>query len=125
MALQEKMDPKVQLALEKLLGLLEENEVVRAYQAVANQVDHHPELKELEEKIKIAQKEAVNFAHYGKLEAAKQAKLEADRLTEALNQHPLVKEYRRTLYEANDLLQYMTLMIEEKVNAALQNKGSD
>lgn len=125
MTLQEKMDPQVELALEKLLELLAENEVVQTYQKIAQQVEHHLELKKLEEDIKIAQKEAVNFAHYGKLEAAKQAKQKADALTEKLNQHPLVKEYRQALYEANDLLQYMTCLIEEKVNDALQSKGSD
>lgn len=45
---------------------------------------------------------------------------EADRLTKEFDQHPLVIAYREQLYEANDLLQHLTTMIQKEVNAALE-----
>lgn len=113
------LDPQVSAALDELLGLLGQNETIKKYQLLAAKIEKSTELAELEEAIKVAQKETVNFAHYGKIQAAKVEKAKADALTATFNAHPLVVAYRDSLYEANDLLQYMTGLIEERVNLEL------
>ena len=94
------------------------------YQELQKRVAENDTLQELEEGIKAAQKDAVQFAHYGKPEAEREALKEADRLTKAFDEHPLVVAYREQLYEANDLLQHMTTMIQKEVNAALEEEES-
>lgn len=111
----------VEAALSHLTELLGQNEVVLRYQQLQKRVEDNETLKELEEGIKAAQKNAVQFAHYGKPEAEREALKEADRLTKEFDQHPLVVAYREQLFEANDLLQHLTTMIQKEVNAALEN----
>lgn len=110
----------VEAALSHLTALLGENEVVVRYQQLQKRVEDNETLKELEEGIKAAQKDAVQFAHYDKPEAEREALKEADRLTKEFDQHPLVIAYREQLFEANDLLQHLTNMIQKEVNVALE-----
>ncbi|MDN6691247.1 MAG: YlbF family regulator [Enterococcus sp.] len=114
----------VEAALSHLTALLGENEVIVHYQELQKRVAENDTLQELEEGIKAAQKDAVQFAHYGKPEAEREALKEADRLTKAFDEHPLVVPYREQLYEANDLLQHLTTMIQKEVNAALEEEES-
>lgn len=114
----------VEAALSHLTALLGENEVIVHYQELQKRVAENDTLQELEEGIKAAQKAAVQFAHYGKPEAEREALKEADRLTKAFDEHPLVVAYREQLYEANDLLQHLTTMIQKEVNAALEEEES-
>lgn len=116
----EKLPVEVEEKLQELLALLGQNEVILHYQQLAKKVKNNQELQELEEAIKVAQKETVNFGHYGQINAAKEAKKTADELTEVFNQHPQVIAYRKALYEANDLLQYLTGVIQKRVNEELQ-----
>jgi cell fate (sporulation/competence/biofilm development) regulator YmcA (YheA/YmcA/DUF963 family) len=114
----------VEAALSHLTALLGENEVIVHYQELQKRVAENDTLQELEEGIKAAQKDAVQFAHYGKPEAEREALKEADRLTKAFDEHPLVVAYREQLYEANDLLQHLTTMIQKEVHAALDEEES-
>ncbi|MDT2596491.1 YlbF family regulator [Enterococcus dongliensis] len=115
-----KNEAAVDAALTHLTALLSENEVIQDYQKLKKRVAENETLKELEEGIKTAQKEAVQFAHYDKPEAERAALKKADQLTKEFNQHPLVIAYREQLYEANELLQHLTNSIQKEVNAALE-----
>ncbi len=117
------LEPEMQEALQRLLRLLNENEVIRSYQQIEEKVKDHPGLHELTEEIKQFQQDAVKFAHYGKPEAERIALRKADELTKQFDEHPLVVSYRERLIEANDLLQHVTNTIEEKVNQELENKS--
>lgn len=110
----------VEAALSHLTALLGKNEVITRYQQLQKRVEENDTLQQLEEDIKTAQKDAVQYAHYGKPEAEREALKEADRLTTEFDQHPLVVAYREQLYEANDLLQHLTNMIQKEVNAAIE-----
>ncbi len=110
----------VEAALNDLTALLKKNDVIIDYQRVQQRVAESDTLKQLEDEIKEAQKAAVQYAHYGKPEAEKAALKEADRLTKAFDQHPLVTAYRDQLVEANDLLQHLTHMIQKEVNDTLE-----
>jgi len=110
----------VEAALSHLTALLGKNEEIIRFQQLQKRVEENETLQELEEEIKAAQKDAVQFAHYGKPEAEREALKEADRLTKEFDQHPLVVAYREQLYEANDILQHLTTMIQKEVNAAIE-----
>lgn len=82
-------------------------------------------LKELEAQIKRAQKDAVQYAHYEKPEAEKIAIQEIARLQATYDQHPLVVRYRDVLYEANELLHYVTTTLQKKVNQVIEEEPLD
>ena len=113
-------DKKVEQALNSLITLLNQSEIIRDYKAIEAKVEGHEGLVALVEEIKAEQKNAVKFAHYGKPEAEKVALKEADRLTEEFDNHPLVIRYREKLIEANDLLQHLTKRFETKFNHHLE-----
>lgn len=108
--------------VDKLLALLQTHESVQKFQGVQERAQNHKGLKSLEEQIKAAQKDAVNFAHYDKPEAEKQAIAEIDRLNQAYKSHPLVASYRDSLVEADELLQHVSKMIQKEVNLAIEGE---
>lgn len=122
---EKKIDSVVQATLDQLLALLNQSEIIQNYKKIELRVSDHAGLLALTEAIKVQQKDAVKFAHYGKPEAEKQAIKKADQLTAEFDAHPLVIRYRERLIEANDLLQHMTNLLEEKINLKLELKYDD
>lgn len=116
-------EPEISAALAELTEMLQKNEVIQRYQVLKQRVDQNQHLQELQEKIKQAQQDAVQFEHYGKPEAQKAALKEADELTQAFDEHPLVVAYREQLIEANDLLQHLTNLIQTSVNEKLEEEN--
>ena len=98
-----------------MLHLIGQDEVIQRYQAIEEKVKKNKKLTELVEEIKAAQKDAVQFAHYGKPTAEKEAIQRADAKTK-FDEHPLVVAYREQLIEANDLVQHVTALIQYRVN---------
>ena len=119
------MEQTVEAALQDLLAELAENSVIISYKKIEEQAKNHPKLLELAEAIKYQQKQAVKFAHYDKPVAEQAAIKQADELMEEFEAHPLVVTYRQQLIEANDLLQYVTNLVEKEVNTALMLKFED
>lgn len=117
----ENFEPAVTAALNELVQALAENEVVKDYRQIAAKVANNPRLKELEEKIKAAQKEAVQYDHYDKPEAQKAAISAANEYTKEYENHPLVISYREKLALANDLLHFITENISQDVNQTLES----
>lgn len=113
----------VQQALEQLDQVLKNNDIIIRYRNIQQRVKQNQHLTELTEEIRQAQKEAVNFDHYEKPEAAKEALARADRLTKEFDEHPQVIAYRESLEEANDLLQYITKRIQKEVNDRIESDG--
>ena len=111
-------DQKIQLSLEQLNQLLADYPAIKEFQEIQKQAKQNPRLLALEEEIKQAQKEAVQFAHYGKPEAEKEAIRKIDALTQEYNQHPVVQLYRESLAQANELLQYVTQTIQKKCESS-------
>lgn len=116
----ERMDqPDIQTALVSVLELLSTNEVIIAYQKSAQRIENHQGIAKIVDDIKKTQQAGVAFEHYGKPQAAAEAFLQADQLSEQLANHPLVLAYRANLAEANSLLHSLTKQLEEQVNAGL------
>ncbi|MBL1229896.1 YlbF family regulator [Enterococcus sp. BWB1-3] len=116
-------DENIDAELEKLLELLEQNETIQQYKRIEQRVKNNEKLAQLVEEIKRAQKDAVQFAHYGKPVAEQEALKRADELTAQFDEHPLVVAYREQLKEANDLLQHITAMIQRGINDQLEKEG--
>lgn len=115
-------DPEVKVALDKLLTLLGENETIQDFKSIQERAQNNPHLQELEAQIKAAQKEAVQFAHYDKPEAEKQAVARIEALTKEYDSHPLVVSYREKLWDANELLHYVTDKLQKQVNQAIEEE---
>ena len=115
-------EKQLEQEVEKLLDLLKNHESVQQFQTVRNRAENHPKLKELEAQIKAAQKDAVNFEHYGKPEARRQAVAEINRLNKEYKSHPLVESYRQSLIEADELLQHVSTMIQKNVNRVIEGE---
>lgn len=120
MALQK--EPEIQQAVDELLSLLKENEIVCQFKGLEEKVQQNQSLDRLVEDIKQAQKDAVQFAHYGKPAAEQEAIKRADRLTKEFEQHPLVIAYREQLAEANDLLHHLTNLIQQQLNEKIEEE---
>ncbi|MFV0558251.1 MAG: YlbF family regulator [Enterococcus sp.] len=114
------LEEHVQTELEKLQQLLGEHPTIQRFKEIDARVQTNEKLTLLEEQMKQAQKNAVNFAHYGKPEAEKATLKELAELQQAYNQHPQVVAYRQRLYDANELLHYVTSTIQQKVNEQIQ-----
>lgn len=117
------IDESIQIELNQLLSLIEEHDIIQRYKMLEKKVQANKKLAELTEKIKTAQKEAVQFAHYDKPNAEQEAICQADRLTKEFNEQPLVIAYRQALSEANELLQYITEMIQSQINEEIEKEG--
>lgn len=113
-------EQQVQAELQRLNQLLDENEIIVRFREIEARVQQNEKLDELVEQIKQAQKDAVQYAHYDKPEAEKQALALADTLTKEFDEHPLVVAYREQLLEANDLIQHLTKRIHKAVNHSLE-----
>ncbi|GGI66685.1 YlbF family regulator [Enterococcus alcedinis] len=112
----------LQAEVDKMLSLLTTHESVQTFKDIQGKAQNHPGLKELEEKIKRAQKDAVAYAHYDKPEAEKQAVQEINDLNKAYKTHPLVENYRDRLIEADELLQHVSTMIQKEVNERIEGE---
>lgn len=118
------LDAQSNKELEKLLHLIGQDEVIQRYKAIEEKVKKNKKLTELVEEIKAAQKDAVQFAHYGKPTAEKEAIQRADAKTKEFDEHPLVVAYREQLIEANYLVQHVTALIQYRVNEELEKEGN-
>ncbi|MGX7419667.1 YlbF family regulator [Carnobacterium gallinarum] len=116
------LDAVTKHQLDRLIERLEANEVIQNYQLIEEKAQNHPRLNQLIAEIKVKQKEAVAFNHYGKPEAEKTASQEAADLTNEFNQHIVVTSYQDALVEANDLLQHLVGTVQEELVDQITDK---
>lgn len=83
--------------LAALRQLLAQHPVVQEFQRIQQRAQKNQKLLELEEAIKQTQKEIVQYEHYDKPEAKKDALRRVAELTQQYDQHPLVIAYRAAL----------------------------
>lgn len=119
------MEADIERVLNELLDLIGQSDIIRDYQQIEKQAKEHPALLALAEKIKVEQKQAVKFAHYGKPVAEQEAIKKADALMQEFEEHPLVVTYRQKLILANDLLQHVTNLLEAEVNEHIELSYQD
>jgi cell fate (sporulation/competence/biofilm development) regulator YmcA (YheA/YmcA/DUF963 family) len=113
-------DEAVKRSLDQLLTLIEQDANIREFKQIEALVQADPQLHALTEALKEAQKEAVQYAHYGQMKLSEQANAKADALKAEFEENPLVQEYRLRLSQANELLQQVTRLIEDGVNEKIE-----
>lgn len=115
-------EPNIQREANKLAQLLSEHETIVRYKELEQKIQSNQYLNQLTEAIKTAQKEAVNFAHYGKKVAEKEANARIEQLTNLVDQQPIVVSYRKQLREANDLLHHLTNLLQDEINEWIEEE---
>lgn len=119
------LDEATKAHLQRLTDLLKENELIQDYQKIEEKAQNHAHLNQLIADIKIKQKEAVAFNHYGKPEAEKIAIKEAEAFTKEFNEHMVVTSYQDALVEANDILQHLVATVQDELKEQINQTLED
>ena len=119
------LDEATKAHLQRLTDLLKENELIQDYQMSEEKAQNHAHLNQLIADIKIKQKEAVAFNHYGKPEAEKIAIKEAEAFTKEFNEHMVVTSYQDALVEANDILQHLVATVQDELKEQINQTLED
>ena len=110
-------DEKVASLIEVLL----ERQDVQDFQAAEGALRAEPELFAAQEKMKNLQKEAILYQKIGKMQAFKETSRAAQKIEKALKNDATVEQYFLKLQDVNDLIQYVTGQIEQKVNDGIKS----
>lgn len=119
------LDEATKAHLHRLTDLLKENELIQDYQMIEEKAQNHAHLNQLIADIKIKQKEAVAFNHYGKPEAEKIVIKEAEAFTKEFNEHMVVTSYQDALVEANDILQHLVATVQDELKEQINQTLED
>ncbi|MCA1030152.1 RicAFT regulatory complex protein RicA family protein [Bacillus timonensis] len=110
----------------ELAKLIAETEEVDFFKRAEAAINDNKKVKEMVASIKSLQKQAVNFQHYGKLEALKLVEEKIDKLNEELDSIPVVQEFKNSQTEVNDLLQLVAHTISNSVtDKIIESTGGD
>ncbi|MGV9051579.1 YlbF family regulator [Lactococcus lactis] len=109
-------DDLVDLLVEKIKSL----DYVKDFQQAETALMANQELFKAQEEMKALQKEAVLYQKIDKIQAYKKTSQSAQVIEKRIKHHPLVKDYATKLEDVNDLVQYITGELEEKVNLLLE-----
>jgi cell fate (sporulation/competence/biofilm development) regulator YmcA (YheA/YmcA/DUF963 family) len=110
------MEKNIEEALNHLLELIEQDSAIVEYKEIEKLVKNQPNLMDLVEEIKSHNKEVVGFDYYGLHQAKEQAQMLSNEKTKEFESDLLVQQYRKSLFEANDLLQHITKKLTNSVN---------
>ncbi|ADU30676.1 RicAFT regulatory complex protein RicA family protein [Evansella cellulosilytica] len=110
----------------ELAKMIAETEEVDFFKRAELQINDHVKVQEIIGKIKSLQKEAVNLQHYQKHEALKATEAKIDALQDELDEIPLVKEFKQSQTDVNQLLQLVSTTISNNVtNEIIKSTGGD
>ncbi len=108
-------DDLVDLLVKKIKNL----DYVKEFQQAEEALMANQELFKSQDEMKNLQKEAVLYQKIGKIQAYKKTSQAAQMIEKRIKHHPLVENYATKLEDVNDLVQYITGELEEKVNLLL------
>lgn len=110
----------------ELAKLLAETEEVDFFKRAEAQINQNEKVQQIIRRIKLFQKESVNLQHYGKEEALRKNEAKINQLTSELDELPIVQEFKQSQTEVNDLLQFISITISNKVtDEILISTGGD
>lgn len=118
-------DEIVQRARE-LAKMMAETEEVEFFKRAESQLNENQKVREMIASIKSLQKQAVNFQHYGKVEALKQVEAKIDAIQEELDELPIIQEFKESQVVVNDLMQLIASTISKQVtDQIIESTGGD
>lgn len=110
----------------KLAALISRSAEVEFFKRAEQQIKKNSKVNSMIAEIKRLQKQAVHFEHYKKEKALKETELKIEKLTNELDQIPIVQEFKQSQKEVNDLLQMITTVISNTVtDEIIQSTGGD
>ena len=98
-----------------LAKMIAETEEVVFFKKAEAKIHENEKVRTYISTIKALQKQAVNFQHYGKVEALKKTEEKIASLEKELDEIPIVNEFKESQVEVNDLLQLVAATISNKV----------
>lgn len=98
-----------------LAKMIAETEEVDFFKRAEAQIHENEKIRMNISSIKSLQKQAVNFQHYGKVEALKKTEEKIAELEKELDQIPIVNEFKQSQADVNDLLQLVSSTISNQV----------
>jgi cell fate (sporulation/competence/biofilm development) regulator YmcA (YheA/YmcA/DUF963 family) len=118
-------DEIVQRARE-LAKMMAETEEVEFFKRAEAQLNENQKVREMIASIKSLQKQAVNFQHYGKMEALKQVEAKIDAIQKELDELPIIQEFKESQVVVNDLMQLIASTISKQVtDQIIESTGGD
>ncbi|MGG0718750.1 RicAFT regulatory complex protein RicA family protein [Robertmurraya massiliosenegalensis] len=100
---------------QELAALIAQTEEVDFFKRAEAQIHENEKVRNLIDQIKGLQKQAVNLHHYGKPEALKRTEDKIAKIEDELDAIPVVKEFKQSQGDVNDLLQLVASTISNKV----------
>lgn len=98
-----------------LAKMIAETEEVDFFKRAEAQIHENEKVSTRISVIKGLQKQAVNFQHYGKMEALKKTEEKIAALEQELDEIPIVYEFKQSQADVNDLLQLVASTISNSV----------
>lgn len=95
--------------------MIAETEEVDFFKRAEAQIHENEKIRQNIASIKSLQKQAVNFQHYGKIEALKKTEEKIAELEKELDEIPIVNEFKQSQVDVNDLLQLVATTISNQV----------
>lgn len=111
---------------EELAAMIAETEEVDFFKRAEAQIHENKRVRELIASLKSLQKQSINFEHYGKEKAYKQVQDKIEAVESAINEIPVVQEFKQTQIEVNELLQLVSSAVSNKVSDIIvESTGGD
>jgi cell fate (sporulation/competence/biofilm development) regulator YmcA (YheA/YmcA/DUF963 family) len=107
------------LRAKELANMIAETEEVDFFKRAEEQIHANENVRLYISEIKGLQKQAVNLQHYGKPEALKRVENKIASIEEELDAIPVVKEFKQSQVEVNELLQLIANTISNTVTDEL------
>ncbi|MFD2443607.1 RicAFT regulatory complex protein RicA family protein [Bacillus sp. CGMCC 1.16607] len=103
----------------ELANMIAETDEVDFFKRAEAQIHSNENVRLYISEIKGLQKQAVNLQHYGKPEALKRVEDKIASIEQELDEIPVVKEFKQSQIEVNDLLQLIANTISNTVTDEL------
>ena len=111
---------------EELATMIAETEEVDFFKRAEAQIHENQKVREIIASIKSLQKQAVNFQHYGKIEALKMVEAKIENLEKEIDEIPVVQQFKESQTDVNDLLQIVASVISNNVtDHIIESTGGD
>ncbi|WP_064093634.1 RicAFT regulatory complex protein RicA family protein [Rossellomorea aquimaris] len=111
---------------EELATMIAETEEVDFFKRAEAQIHENQKVREMIASIKSLQKQAVNFQHYGKIEALKMVEEKIENLEKEIDAIPVVQQFKESQTDVNDLLQIVASVISNNVtDHIIETTGGD
>ncbi len=111
---------------EELARMVAKTEEVDFFKRAEAQIHENKKVRTMIDEIKGLQKQAVNLQHYGKPEALKKMEEKIEQIELELDEIPVVREFKQSQLEVNELLQIIASTISNSVtDEIIQSTGGD